>query len=87
MGNKVPFDVAMKLWDNPKNDSIYNVDSSGNPCRNRQGYRYNINHPAIRPLYETYKRKIGVQSTIGLTTGQRLNFENLLDRTIEKSKK
>ena len=87
MGKKIPFDIAMRFANEQKNTSIYNVDSYGNPCPNRYGYRYNVNHPKIKELYEEYHRKIGVPYTIGLTTGQRMHFENMLDRTIEKLQK
>lgn len=76
----------MHDFSRPKNTSIYNVDSYGNPCPNRWGYRYNVNHPKIRELYEEYHRKIGVPYKIGLTTGHRLHFENMLDIMFEKMK-
>ena len=83
MGNKIPFDFASKNG-MKKNTSIYNTDRNGIPTPNRWGYRYNINHPQIRPLYAAYHKHIGVPEQIHLTTPQRLQFEAMLDRMIEK---
>ena len=84
MGAKIPYDIAMKSGGMRRNASIYNQDKSGHPCRNLWGYRYNINHPDIRPLYEAYHKHIGVPEQIHLTSAQRLYFEMLLDRMIEQ---
>lgn len=84
MGNKIPYDMAMSIGGMKKNTSIYNLDKNGNPCPNRWGYRYNINHPDIRPLYEAYHRHIGVPLQIHMTSAQRMQFEALLDKMIEK---
>ena len=86
MGNKIPYDLALKSAQIKKNDSIYNTDSAGNPCRNKQGYRYNINHPSVYPLYAAYHKHIGVPEHIHLTSAQRMQFETILDRMIEKKR-
>ena len=86
MGKKIPYDTARVIGGMKKNESIYNLDKDGYPCPNRWGYRYNINHPSIRPLYEAYHKHIGVPLTIHMTTAQRLQFEAALDRMIEKKR-
>ncbi len=57
-----------------KNDSIY---AKPNPY----GYRFNVNHPRILPLYEKYKDKAGERI---LSDKQRLHFESLVERTIKQ---
>lgn len=87
MGKKIPYDTARIIGGLKKNESIYNLDKDGYPCPNRWGYRYNINHPSIRPLYEAYHKHIGVPLTIHMTTAQRMQFEAALDRMIEKKRR
>lgn len=87
MGKKIPYDAARVIGGMKKNESIYNLDKDGYPCPNRWGYRYNINHPSIRPLYEAYHKHIGVPLTIHMTTAQRMQFEAALDRMIEKKRR
>ena len=86
MGRKIPYDIAGKIAGMQHNTSIYNLGRDGLPCPNRWGYRYNINHPDIRPLYAAYHRHIGVPEQIHLTSAQRLHFERLLDRMIEQKR-
>ena len=86
MGKKIPYDTARVIGGMKKNESIYNLDKDGYPCPNRWGYRYNINHPSIRPLYEAYHKHIGVPLTFHMTTAQRMQFEAALDRMIEKKR-
>lgn len=86
MGNKIPYDFALKSAQVKKNDSIYNTDSAGNPCPNKQGYRYNVSHPSILPLYNAYHKRIGVPEHIHLTSAQRMHFEKILDQLIEKKR-
>ena len=87
MGKKIPYDTARVIGGMKKNESIYNLDKDGYPCPNRWGYRYNVNHPDIRPLYEAYHKHIGVPLQIHMTTAQRLNFEAVLDKMIEKKRR
>lgn len=86
MGNKIPYDLALKLAQVKKSDSIYIVDSAGNPCANKQGYRYNVSHPSILPLYNAYHKRIGVPEHIHLTSAQRMHFEMILDQMIAKKR-
>lgn len=86
MGNKIPYDLAMDICGINKNESIYNLDKNGYPCPNRWGYRYNVSHPTIRPLYAAYHKHIGVPENIHLTHAQRLNFESAIDRMIAKQR-
>lgn len=87
MGKKIPYDTARIIGGLKKNESIYNLDKDGYPCPNRWGYRYNVNHPDIRPLYEAYHKHIGVPLQIHMTTSQRLQFEAVLDKMIEKKRR
>lgn len=54
-------------------DSIYTQD-------NRYGYRYNINHPTIRELYERYVNWKGLSNAYPLSDGERKEFEGYLDK-------
>lgn len=45
------------------------------PRRTPYGYKINISHPQIRPLYDRYLRKLG---TPILSDGQRHQFEALI---------
>ena len=72
MGKKIPFDIAEKLVGVQENTSIY-------AARNEYGYKFNVNHPQIRPIYERYKHKLGEQI---LSDKQRREFELLLERAI-----
>lgn len=79
MGKKIPYDQAMQIGRLKTDGSIFTDD-------NRYGYKININHPSIRPLYERYKQKIGVPSRIGLSTAQRFEFERAILELIERKK-
>ena len=78
MGKKIPFDTAQKLAETSQEQelSIYAE-------YNKYGYKVNINHPDVRPLYERYKEKVGEQI---LSDKQRHDFEQLFFRMIEKKK-
>ena len=54
MGKRMSFETAEKLAkvNHDKDDSIFIFG-------NKYGYKVNISHPEIKPLYERYKRKIG----------------------------
>lgn len=74
IGKKIQYDQALKMAQTVKNDSIY---AKPNPY----GYRFNVNHPRILPLYEKYKDKAGERI---LSDKQRLHFESLVERTIKQ---
>ena len=57
-------------------DSIFAKD-------NKYGYKINVNHPKIRPLYERYKEKVGERI---LSDRQRRHFELLIFELIERRK-
>jgi len=75
MGNKYPIDRQFKELS--KSGSIY---SKGN----LSGYRYNINHPEIRKLYEHYKGRKGIPTRVPLSDRERLEFEYYVDKLIRK---
>ena len=50
---------------------------------NKYGYKININHPKIKPLYEKYKKKIGA---IILSDQERGDFEKIIFKMIERAK-
>ena len=75
MGKKIPYDQALDAAKTVPNDSIY-----ARP--NKYGYRINIDHPQIKPLYEHYKRHIGA---IMLSDEQRHHFESLIFKMAERS--
>lgn len=72
MGKKIPFEAAERLAavHHSENDPIF-------MNANKYGYKVNINHPKIRPIYERYKRKIGCQI---LSDRERLEFEAFIIR-------
>ncbi len=74
MGKKIPYDTALKRAETEKNDSIY-----AKP--NQYGYEININNTSIRPMYDRYKDKLGERI---LSNAQRLDFERLIYKLIEK---
>lgn len=75
MGKKIPYDEALRIGKTEPNNSIY---AKTNPY----GYRLNVNHPAIRKLYEKYKEKTGESI---LSDMQRFKFEQyILDKIARK---
>lgn len=76
MGRKIPIDIAQKLAKTQKNKSIFNQD-------NPYGYKINVSHPEIRPLYERYKQKL---NAIILSDKQRFDFEAVIFKMIERKK-
>ena len=52
MGKRIPMDQAMEAVAITPSDSIY-----AKP--NKYGYKINVNHPLIQPMYERYKNHIG----------------------------
>ncbi len=70
MGKKMTWETARMLSpvNRCSNESIY---APPNNC----GYKININHPEIRPVYEAYKRKYGI---IIMSDHERIMFESRL---------
>lgn len=54
---------------------------------NDYGYRFNLNHPRIRELYERYKQHKGYASTYPLSDEERAEFEMYLQQSIEKQRR
>lgn len=82
MGRKIPFEQAMKMESViPKEtDSIFI-----NPARpNPYGYKINVNHPRIRPLFTAWHRKIGVPESVPITHAQRFQFEAMVMELIRR---
>ena len=76
MGKRIDYDQAQQLASTTVNDSIYALP-------NKYGYKLNVNHPQIFPLYEKYKRKIGEKI---LSDNQRRTFELLIFQAIKCGK-
>lgn len=53
---------------------------------NQYGYRYNVNHPIVRNLYERYKQKIGCPKHFPVSDQQRWEFERKVDKLILNQK-
>lgn len=70
MGKRMSFETAEKLSrrDHSLDDSIFISE-------NKYGYKINISHPKIKPLYERYKRKIGCNI---LSDSERFQFESII---------
>lgn len=51
---------------------------------NKYGYRINITHPKILPLYEEFKRR---KNAIILSDEERIEFETIIFKMIEKRRK
>lgn len=78
MGKKISWEDAEKLCSKKgNNDSIFAPE-------NPYGYQINIQHPKIRPLYEHYKDRLGERI---LSDRQRLHFESIIFKMIERSSK
>lgn len=67
------FETAEKLAKRSNNTSIFNPN-------NKYGYKININHPIIRPLYEKCKLKLNIMI---MSDQQRHDFETIILRKIE----
>lgn len=78
MGRKFPIDTKFQSLV-LQGDSIY-------APQNSSGYRINVNHPKIKPLYEAYHRHVGVPLHIHLSHEQRMEFEMMVLRLIEKKR-
>ncbi|MBQ9808885.1 MAG: hypothetical protein IJM55_08480 [Ruminococcus sp.] len=77
MGHKLSWEDAERLGAlRNSNDSIY-------APQNKYGYKININHQDIRPLYDHFKRRIGA---IILSDKERFKFEAAVFKMIEGGK-
>ena len=77
MGKKISWEEAEKLGLSKKKEE----EGIIMPRPNKYGYRVNISHPAVRPLYERYKQKIGA---IILSDKERLVFEMHIINTLKR---
>lgn len=77
MGRRIPFDIAQEQakLKQENETSIY-------APYNKYGYKLNIHHPLIRPLYERYKSKLGENI---LSDKQRFHFEIMVFKLIERN--
>lgn len=76
MGRRIPMDVAQRLAKVKEHNSIY-------APQNKYGYKINISHPQINPLYEAYKKKLGA---IILSDNERFEFERIIMKMIERKR-
>ena len=77
MGNKISWEDSARLGGTKPNDSIF-----ARP--NKYGYRINIAHPKIRPLFERYCEKVGEKI---LSDAQRHHFEGLIYTMLARREK
>lgn len=54
---------------------------------NQYGYKINISHPAILPIYEKYKRSRGLPLQFPISDKERLVFEGQIFKVWEKRAK
>lgn len=85
MGRKIPFEQAMKMKSViPKETDPIFI----NPAKpNRYGYKINVNHPRIRPLFAAFHKHIGVPESVPLTNAQRFQFEAMVMEMIRRKEK
>lgn len=76
MGKRIDYDQALSMA------QIKSIDSIHAP-QNRYGYKLNVNHPDINPLYERYKQFVGAKI---LSDAQRMDFEHRVFKMIEKKR-
>ena len=67
------FETAEKYAKINKNASVF-------APQNKYGYKINVNHPIIRPLYEKCKSKLNIMI---MSDQQRHDFETIILRKIE----
>lgn len=76
MGNKVSWENAEKCGLQTDNRII---------CEpNKYGYKVNINHPKIRPLYDRFKR---IKKAVILSDQERFEFEAAVLKMIESKRR
>ncbi|MBE6858316.1 MAG: hypothetical protein E7498_02630 [Ruminococcus sp.] len=76
MGNRIPLEKAVRMARIAPCEDIYTTN-------NPYGFRINVNHPRIRPLYQRYKEHIGERI---LSDNQRRHFELLIFELMERRK-
>lgn len=76
MGNRIPLEKAVRMARISPCEEIYTTN-------NPYGFRINVNHPRIRPLYQRYKEHIGERI---LSDNQRRHFELLIFELMERRK-
>lgn len=76
MGKRIDYDKALSSVSLKEVDSIY-------APQNKYGYHINVNHPQIKPMYDKYKKHIGEKI---LSDAQRMHFESLVYKMIEKNR-
>ena len=77
MGKRISWEDAEKLGMN------HNEEESIYAPHNKYGYKINVSHPKIRPLYERYKEKLGERI---LSDSQRFAFEMMIFKLIERKR-
>lgn len=77
MGKKMSAETAQRFC------AIKNDNSSIFCPQNKYGYKVNINHPKILPLYERYKQKVKEKI---LSDKQRFEFEAIIFGMLERKK-
>ena len=77
MGKKIFYEDALKLGGTTQNNSIFALP-------NKYGYKININHPQIKPLYERYKSSIKAKI---LSDAERFDFERHIFAALERKYK
>lgn len=73
-----------------KNLSCHNSVSKNTiyAAENKYGYRINITHPKIEPLYKRYKKWKGIADWCPLSDAERFEFESyILKREVENGTK
>lgn len=55
--------------------------------KNKYGYKLNINHPSIKPLYERFKKWKGIGINIPLSDAERFEFESYALKYINNKSK
>lgn len=82
MGKRMSFEtaeyLAKKGRQNNDNDSIF-ITGAGN----KYGYKVNVNHPQIQPLYEQFKKEL---KTPILSDMERFQFESIIISKYSKEK-
>ena len=82
MGKRMSFETAEYLARKGKsdndNDSIF-ITGAGN----KYGYKVNVNHPQVQPLYEQFKKKL---KTPILSDRERFQFESIIISKFSKDK-
>lgn len=79
MGKKMSPETVEKIAriNTGENKSIFNTN-------NKYGYKINVSHPWVRPLYEKYKDKLGKMI---LSDKERLEFERIIIEFIENKQR